>query len=64
MTTELLTVRLNCVNEILSLQEEKLLKKVSVCSLGGRLELVQLACISKCIRTKIAAGKLTALSAF
>lgn len=30
MTTELLTVRLNSVNEILSLQEEKIVNKVSV----------------------------------
>ncbi len=30
MTTELLTVRLNSVNEILALQEEKMVKKVSV----------------------------------
>lgn len=29
-TTELLTVRLNSLNEILALQEEKLVKKVSV----------------------------------
>lgn len=32
MTTELLTVRLNSVNEILTLQEEKMVKKVSVSS--------------------------------
>lgn len=32
MTTELLTVRLNSVNEILALQEEKMVKKVSVSS--------------------------------
>lgn len=30
MTTELLTVRLNSVNEILTLQEEKIVKKVNV----------------------------------
>lgn len=32
MTTELLTVRLNSVNEILALQEKKMVKKVSVSS--------------------------------
>lgn len=30
MTNELLTVRLNSVNEILTLQEEEMVKKVSV----------------------------------
>lgn len=37
MAAELLTVRLNSVNEILALQEEKMVKQVSVCSSHGNV---------------------------